>query len=171
MCVCAGLRAQCRSVSCRTWWTGASWLAAEGGSSVPSSSTTARYCCSAGKPAVSAQGLISVMFNFPLKGNCQFSTSLDHYNVCSICKWTMINYFTFCLHPLICWTFSGSRVVVRTADCASAILYSWLLEHKEYRSRIERERAKGRIAKLGSNCWTRQCWSNVLFFETFFIAL
>lgn len=44
-CLCAGLRAQCRSVSCRTWWTGARWLAAEGGSSVPSSSTTARYHC------------------------------------------------------------------------------------------------------------------------------
>lgn len=42
-CLCAGLRAQCRSVSCRTWWTGARWLAAEGGSSVPSSCTTARY--------------------------------------------------------------------------------------------------------------------------------
>lgn len=46
VCVClvfSGLRAQCRSPSCRTWWTGARWPAAEGGSSVPSSSTTARY--------------------------------------------------------------------------------------------------------------------------------
>lgn len=39
----SGLRARCRSPSCRTWWTGARWHAAEGGSSVPSSSTTARY--------------------------------------------------------------------------------------------------------------------------------
>lgn len=31
---------------------------------------------------------------------CRFSTTLDHYNVGSVCKRTMLKYFTFCLHQV-----------------------------------------------------------------------
>lgn len=88
-CMYAGSRAQCRSVSCRTWWTGASWLAAEGDLSVPSSSTMARYYCSTAESPGSAHGLISGMSDLPFKGKSQFSTSLGQYlqmlNHC--CTW------------------------------------------------------------------------------------